>query len=360
MTVFFFVVFLVFTLMHSIVIFWFCQNTKGVSLTLFVKILPVALTVIYFLLYLLSRKTGSYFLETFLLTYLGALFLAFALVFVLVFVNFILRILHKNMPAQLGYPVLVVWVITVALSLYTAAKAPKVTEVYLDAPALKQDVKIALITDTHFGATVSPKRAESVKQILIEQNPDLILFGGDIFETKAGESQPWTDILVSVAPGKKFGVLGNHEYYMGYDDSQTSFEKAGINLLENKSAVLDGINIIGVNDIKTTVLSKGNFINILKKEIKPDNFNLLLTHTPLYFKEAAQNGIDLMLSGHTHKGQIWPFNFLVKLVFPYFNGQYEEGKAKLFVSSGTFFWGPPLRLFSDNEIVIIILRGQKN
>ena len=360
MTVFFLVVFLVFALMHSIVIFWFCQNTKGLSLTLFVKILPLILTVTYFLLYLLSRKTGSYFLETFLLSYLGALFLAFALVFVLVFVNFILRILHKKMPETLGYPVLIIWVITVALSLYTAAKAPKITEIYLDAPALKQDVKIALITDTHFGATVSPKRAESLKQILLKQNPNLILFGGDIFETKAGASKPWTDILASVAPGKKFGVLGNHEYYMGFDDSHISFERAGIKLLENQSTISEDVNIIGVNDIKTTVLSKGNFINLLKKEIKPDNFNILLTHTPLYFKEAAQNGIDLMLSGHTHKGQIWPFNFLVKLVFPYFNGQYEEGKAKLFVSSGTFFWGPPLRLFSDNEIVIITLRGKKN
>ncbi len=103
-----------------------------------------------------------------------------------------------------------------------------------------------------------------------------------------------------------------------------------INLLENKSEIAEGINIIGVNDIKTAHISAQEFTNILNSEIKPNTFNLLLTHTPLYFKEAAKAGVNLMLSGHTHKGQIWPFNFVVKAFFPYFNGQYSEGNANLF------------------------------
>lgn len=357
MTAFFIIVFLVFALMHSIVIFWFCQNTSGLSLTLFVKILPVILTILYFLLYTLARKANWQFLEYFLLTYMGALFLAFALVFALVVLNFVLRLFHVNMPPVLGFPVLIIWLIMFAVSLYTTAKAPSITELSLDAPALKQDVKIAFVADTHFGATVGIKRAESLKQLLEQQKPDLILFGGDIFETKFKDSIPFADILASI-PNKKIGVFGNHEYYQGFDDAVSSFKQADINLLENENEIFKGINIIGVNDIKTTNLTKQNFENILKKKIDTNQFNLLLTHTPLYFKEAAQNGIDLMLSGHTHKGQIWPFNFLVKAVFPYFNGLYEEGKAKIFITSGTFFWGPPLRLFSKNEITIITLKGQ--
>jgi len=360
MTGFFFIAFLIFALMHSIVIFWFCQNTNGLSLTLSVKILPIILTVLFFLLYALARKVNWYFLEAFLLTYLGALFLALALVVALVALGFILRLFHINIPPVLGYPVLCIWLIMFVVSLYTAAKAPKVTELSFDAPALTQDVKIAFVTDTHFGATVGIKRAESIKQILLAQKPDLILFGGDIFELKAEESRPYADILASIMPNKKIGVLGNHEYYQGYTDSHISFERAGITLLENQSKEEGNLNIIGVNDIKTTSLSEQNFINILKKEVKADKYNLLISHSPLYFKEAAQNGVDLMLSGHTHKGQIWPFHFLVKAVFPYFNGLYEEGKGKMFVSSGTFFWGPPLKLFSENEIVVITLKGQKN
>lgn len=360
MSIFFFLVFIVFTLMHSVVLFWFCQNTAGLSLTAFVKILPVILTLVYFLLYVLARKLNLYFLESFLLTYLGALFLAFSLVFAIIILTLVLKMFHITLPLFSSYLVLAVWLIMLSASLYTAAKTPKITALNIDAPALKQDVKIAFITDTHFGATVSPKRAESVKQILQEQKPDLIVFGGDIFETNSKESKPYTDILKSIMPGKKFGVFGNHEYYQGLKDSRESFKQAGITLLENQSIAAEDINIIGVNDIKTTALTKQNFENILKKEVKQNKFDLLLTHSPLYFKVAAQNGVDLMLSGHTHKGQIWPFSLMVKAAFPYFNGLYEEGKAKLFVSAGTFFWGPPLRLFSENEIVFITLKGQKD
>ena len=358
MILFFCIVFLVFALMHSIVIFWFCQNTDGLSLTLFVKILPVILTVLYFLLYTLARKTNWQFLEYCLLTYLGALFLAFALVFALVVLAFVLRLFHVNMP-PLGYPALCVWLISLAVSLYTAAKAPSITELNIDVPALKQDLKIAFVADTHFGATVGLKRAESLKEILNKQNPDLILFGGDVFELNSKDSKPFADILAAIT-NKKIGVFGNHEYYQGLNEAENSFKQAGITLLENENKTFQDVNIIGINDIKTTVLTKQNFENILKKKIDTNRFNLLLTHTPLYFKEAAQNGIGLMLSGHTHKGQIWPFNFLVKAAFPYINGLYEEGKAKIFVTSGTFFWGPPLRLFSKNEITVITLKGQKN
>lgn len=359
MSIFFFIVFIVFTLMHSVVVFWFCQNTAGLSLTPFVKILPVILTVLYFLLYTFARKLNIYFLESFLLTYLGALFLAFCLVFAIIILTLLLKMFGITLPLFSSYWVLAIWLIMLALGLYTAAQTPKITNLSFDAPALKKDVKIAFITDTHFGATVGKKRAESLKQILVKENPDLILFGGDVFELDSKNSKPFADILASIT-NKKIGVLGNHEYYQGLNDSRTSFKQAGITLLENQSEIFKDINIIGINDIKTTHLTKQNFINILKKEIKPNNFNLLLTHSPLYFKEAAQNSVDIMLSGHTHKGQIWPFNFMVKAAFPYFNGLYEEEKGKLFVSAGTFFWGPPLRLFSENEIVIITLKGQKN
>jgi len=84
-----------------------------------------------------------------------------------------------------------------------------------------------------------------------------------------------------------------------------------------------------------------------------------MTHTPLFFEEAAKNGIDLMLSGHNHNGQIWPFNFLVRLTNPYLYGHFKSGRANLFVTSGTFFWGPPLRFLTNNEIVFITLKGAK-
>ena len=210
-----------------------------------------------------------------------------------------------------------IWLIIVFISLFTAAKPPKVTNITFDAPNIKQDTKIAFISDTHFGATVSTKRAKNLKQIIENNKPDLIVFAGDIFETNFKDSIPFAEILAGILPGKKFGVLGNHEYYQGLENERLSFNRAGINLIENKSEISGDINIIGINDIRTARISKQEFENMLKQEIKPNNFNLLLTHTPMYFEEASKAGVNLMLSGHNHKGQIWPFNFLVRLTTPY-------------------------------------------
>ncbi|MBQ2312745.1 MAG: metallophosphoesterase [Elusimicrobiaceae bacterium] len=285
--------------------------------------------------------------------------MAFCIVFAIVSVTLLLKFCHINLPNISGTYVFVFWIIIVLISLYTAAKEPSVTNISFDAPNIKQDVKIAFVADTHFGATVGLNRAKNLKQIIENNKPNLIVFAGDIFETDFENSLPFAKVLAETLPNKKYGVLGNHEYYQGLGNERKSFKAAEITLLENKSEVFENINIIGVNDIKTAGISAKEFSNILQKEIKPDSFNLLLSHTPLYFKEASNAGVNLMLSGHTHKGQIWPFNFLVKAVFPYFNGEYKEGNASLYVTSGTFFWGPPIRFLSNNEIVFITLKGAK-
>ena len=356
---FIFIAFIIFLLMNTVVIFWFCQNTPVLALNTFAKFLPLILTISYIALYALSRKINSWPLETFLLIYLGALFLGFCLVFGITVITFTLKIFHITLPNNLGFWVFGIWLIIVLISLYTAAKPPKITNITFDAPNLKKDIKIAFISDTHFGATVGLNRAKNLKQIIENNKPDLIVFTGDIFETNFQDSIPFAEIFTDVSPGKKFGVFGNHEYYQGLDNARKSFKQAGITLLENKSEIAENINIIGVNDIRTAKISKQEFENILKREINPGNFNLLITHTPLYFEEAASLGTNLMLSGHNHNGQIWPFNFLVKLTNPYLYGHFKSGQANLFVTSGTFFWGPPIRFLTNNEILFITLKGEK-
>ena len=357
---FVFIVFLVFFLMHFIVIFWFCQNTPGFALTTTVKLLPLLMTVLYIALYALSRKMNLWILETILLIYLGSLFLAFALVMGIIAITLVLKICHISLPFNLGLPALCTWIILILISLYTAAKPPSVIKISFDAPTLKKDIKIAFVADTHFGATVSPKRTENLKQIIAENEPNLIVFAGDIFETDFKHSLPFTEIISTILPAKKFGVLGNHEYYQGLENERASFKAAGINLLENQNTVTEGINIIGINDIRTAGISKQKFENILKQTVIPNNFNLLLTHTPMYFEEAAKNGVNLMLSGHNHNGQIWPFTYLVRLSTSYLHGLFKYDKSNLYVTSGTFFWGPPMRFLSKNEIIFITLKGKGN
>ncbi|MBO4707524.1 MAG: metallophosphoesterase [Elusimicrobiaceae bacterium] len=356
---FIFVALLIFLMMHTVVIFWFCQNTPVLTLNTLAKLLPLLLTAGYITLYALSKKINFWPLENILLIYLGALFLAFCIVFGIVIITLILKFFHITLPNSIGFWAFGIWMIVMMIGLYTAAKSPKITDITFEAPNLKQDTKIAFVSDTHFGATVSLKRAKNLKQIIENNKPDLIVFTGDIFETNFKDSIPFAEVFEDILPGKKFGVFGNHEYYQGLNNARQSFKKAGINLLENRSENLEDINIIGINDIRTANISKQEFENILKREIKQNKFNLLLTHTPLYFEEAASNGVNLMLSGHNHNGQIWPFNFLVRITNPYLYGHFKSGQANLFVTSGTFFWGPPIRFLTNNEIIFITLKGDK-
>ncbi|MBO7604962.1 MAG: metallophosphoesterase, partial [Elusimicrobiaceae bacterium] len=221
----------------------------------FAKFLPLILTAGYFALLVFARKINFWPLESVLLTYLGALFLAFCIVFGIVSVTLLLKIFRVTLPNNLGFWALGIWLIIIIISLYTAAKPPKIVNISFYTTNLKKDTKIAFVSDTHFGATVGLKRAKSLKQIIENNKPDLIVFTGDIFETDFKDSIPFAEVLADILPGKKFGVLGNHEYYQGLDNARKSFDKAGIILLENESENTENINIIGINDIKTARIS---------------------------------------------------------------------------------------------------------
>ena len=134
------------------------------------------------------------------------------------------------------------------------------------------------------------------------------------------------------------------------------FRKADITPLQNKFKTEGPINIIGINDILASGLEEEHFIKVLDNEVMVNKFNILLSHTPLYFELAVDNGVNLMLSGHTHNGQLWPFNYLVRLKFKYLHGLFKYKDGSLYVSSGTFYWGPALRFRTSNEIALITLK----
>ena len=130
----------------------------------------------------------------------------------------------------------------------------------------------------------------------------------------------------------------------------------GARLLRDEVAVLPcGLQVAAVDDVRTARLSEADIAAVLARldKAKP---SLFLSHQPLYFEAAARAGVTLMLSGHTHQGQIFPFNLIVRLVYRYFYGLYRIGDSRLYVTSGTGQWGPPMRLFTRTEIVRFTLR----
>ena len=124
------------------------------------------------------------------------------------------------------------------------------------------------------------------------------------------------------------------------------FKQSGLIDLDNKTAETCDIILSGVSDKPDT-----QFLNNLKKQEK---FSVLLQHQPNNFEELSSK-IDLMLSGHAHAGQIWPFTYLVALRYKHYRGLYKYGESNLYVNQGTFYWGPPMRLFTNNEITLIEL-----
>jgi predicted MPP superfamily phosphohydrolase len=182
----------------------------------------------------------------------------------------------------------------------------------------------------------------------------MVLITGDLFDGSAPVDESILTPLNNLQ-AKSFFSLGNHEVYEGFDKVREAVKNLDIQLLENESVVLEGVQIIGVNDRQG--LPKGKTFGSILKDIsvRSDIPSVLMYHTPTDWEIAREQGVEVMLSGHTHNGQLFPFTLLVRLAFKYTNGVYEVDGNYLHVSPGTGTWGPPMRLGSRNQITLLHL-----
>ncbi len=334
----FFIVFgLIITLMHYI-----CFLQSFALSNLFLKLLPLLLSCV--LIFLLAETRtyngfGAATLHIFTHNWLGFIFLwfCFSMLFIL------LKICRLNLYIYL--PLIIAAVLTL-FATYNAFKMPLIKQIEIASTKIKQPLLIAQISDTHLGKNITPERLKKVIDAINSAKPDLIVFTGDIFE-ETKNMQPYIDLIKNLnAPCGKYVISGNHEYYGGLVQNRELFKQADLIDLDNKTIETCGIILNGVSDRPDQ-----QFLANLKPQEK---FTILLQHQPNNFKELAPK-IDLMLSGHTHAGQIWPFNYLVALRYKYISGLYKYGESNLYVNQGTFYWGPSMRLFTNNEITLIEL-----
>ena len=186
------------------------------------------------------------------------------------------------------------------------------------------------------------------------QQPDLVVLLGDLFE---GHGKPQSELLPVLrrlsAPLGVWVVPGNHEFHHRRNGSTLLVEEAGFQLLRNRWAeVRPGMVMVGVDDL-TAIRRSGQDGDPLSKALagRPPGATILLSHTPGQADKAAKAGVSLMLSGHTHGGQIWPFDYLVKRVYPLLEGRYEVDGMTVIVCRGTGTWGPRMRLWRPSEIL---------
>ena len=233
------------------------------------------------------------------------------------------------------------------------AKNVSVKQLKFSHSKIKKNLSFVFLSDIHIGSN-SPKILKKIVPLINQQNSSFVLVGGDLIDSSSFKIQDLDEMKKINAP--IYFVTGNHEYYI--EDSQkhlNDFKNQNIKVLDNESVLVEQINIIGLSDNQ----KKENKINIFKKLFDPSYFNLLLVHQPSIWNSLKEKA-NLTLSGHTHNGQIFPFNLVVKLQFPQIYGVYSYLENNLYVSSGGATWGPKIRIGSKNEIINIHLSNQND
>lgn len=284
--------------------------------------------------------------------WVGFAFIAFCVCMLFAFIQWILLFWHIHAGRTLGILSVAFTVALWGTALWGGLKNPavKTVDVYVEGAP---QIKVALLSDSHLGMGVSVARFERALNTLQQEKPDLLLVLGDVFEYGPHREKYAAALNRFQAPLGKYGVLGNHEYYNGYENALEFYRLSGITLLQNQTArPAEGLTLAGVNDIRTARVTARQIKELLSQRPETDAL-FYLSHQPLYEQIAADAGVGLMVSGHTHNGQIFPFNFLVRWKYPHIYGLYQVDLMNLYVTSGWFYWGMPLRLFSPAEMAIL-------
>jgi predicted MPP superfamily phosphohydrolase len=214
--------------------------------------------------------------------------------------------------------------------------------------------KAVWISDVHLGDVHGISAIEKLFQKVRNLHPDIIFIGGDLFDSSNFPVETAVMPLASLrAPLGVYFISGNHEEFTNKSKYLNVIKKAGVIILDNEAVNIEGVKIIGVG-YKDTV-KRIDYENLLKSlttdKSKPI---ILLKHSPSDLDIALQNGVDFQISGHTHRAQMWPFNYITKLVYKGFDyGLRNFAAMVVYTSSGVGTWGPPLRIGSPSEIVLI-------
>jgi len=231
-------------------------------------------------------------------------------------------------------------------------KTPKI-------PAEIGSLKIVQISDIHLGIMVGEKKLENILKLVQKENPDILVSTGDLVDGEMCNLSGLIGLLKEINPRYgKYAITGNHEFYAGIDKALKFTQDAGFTMLRGEKTDVAGIlNLVGVDDPAGRYQNPGKWISEkeLLSPLPPDKFTLFLKHRPLIDKEAI-GLFDLQLSGHAHKGQIFPFSLITQAVYPIDEGSLKlDNEDYVYVSKGAGTWGPPIRFLAPPDIVVIEL-----
>ncbi|SCE87383.1 hypothetical protein GA0070607_2638 [Micromonospora coriariae] len=231
-------------------------------------------------------------------------------------------------------------------------------------PRSMDGLRIATVSDIHLGPLRGRAHTERIVAAINRLDADLVAVVGDLVDGSVAELGSAAAPLRGLRSRYgSFFVTGNHEYYSGVEEWVQEVDRLGLRVLQNQRQEIQArggvLDLAGVNDLSGTGtgLAAGPDFAAALGGRDPSRPVVLLAHQPVQAKEAARYGVDLQLSGHTHGGQVVPFNLAVRLEQPVVSGLGEVDGTKVYVTNGAGFWGPPVRVGAEPQISLVELRS---
>lgn len=349
---------------------------KGIPLRTYYLIFFLVISLSYFLGRILENYSASRLSDVFV--WIGSLWLGlmvYLLLSILLidilrsvnhFIGIIPAVLFKDYQRTKQIAAIVVLSVSVILIIAGRINAlsPKIQTLDLKVNKTvnsQKDWNIVLASDIHLGTLIGQSRLDVLVKMINDLKPDLVLFAGDIIDEDLTPviNQDLGETLKNI--NAKFGVYaitGNHEFIGGVEPAVKYLTNHGINVLRDSSVKIgDSFYLVGREDRSTNQFAhkRRKELSELMKSVDKNLPVVMMDHQPFALNEAVENGVDLQLSGHTHHGQLWPFNYITKMVYELSWGYKKKGDTHFYVSSGYGGWGPPIKLGSRSEIVNIKL-----
>ena len=278
--------------------------------------------------------------------------------------HFLPSALYTDYPGT-KLAVFFVSIVVVAITLLSGfinARNPKTTRLEINIPKKVEGLSqltIALASDIHLGTLIGKCGAQRLVNGINRLNPDIILLAGDIVDEdlKPVIRRNLGETLRNLhAKYGVYAITGNHEYIGGAVEAVKYLKAHNIKYLQDTAVLIDGKFWLAGRDDRDISRFTGNkrkSLDELLKDVDRSYPLILMDHQPFQFQDVVDQGVDLQLSGHTHHGQIWPFNYITKAMYEVSWGYKKKGRTHFYVSSGFGTWGPPIRLGNRPEIVYI-------